>query len=89
MHQGAFARHLTVHAIELAIVLEDALTQLKNPMVSNFMVRNPVCAEMWQPVGLIRQQMLVNSYSYLPVLRENHWYLISDADIAMYLLSLA
>lgn len=85
MHQGAFARHLTVHAIELAIILEDALTKLKNPTASDFMVRNPVCAELWQPVGLIRQQMLVNSYSYLPVLRGKQWYLISDAAIAIYL----
>jgi hypothetical protein len=85
MHQGAFARHLTVHAIELAIILEDALTNLKNPAVCDFMVRNPVCAELWQPIGLIRQQMLVNSYSYLPVLRDKHWYLISDVEIAIYL----
>jgi hypothetical protein len=69
MHQGAFARHLTVHAIELAIILEDALTQFKNPIVSDFMVRNPVCAEAWQPIGFIRQQMLANSYSFLPLLK--------------------
>ena len=25
LHQGAFARHLTTHAIEISIVLEDAL----------------------------------------------------------------
>src|SRR5947209_1239477 len=25
LHEGAFARHLTIHAIELALVLEDAL----------------------------------------------------------------
>ena len=85
MHQGAFARHLTVHAIELAIILEDALTQLKNPVVGDFMVRNPVCAETWQPVGFIRQQMLANSYSCLPMQKGKQWYLISDAAIAIYL----
>jgi hypothetical protein len=51
MHQGVFARHHTVHATELAIILEDALTQFKNPTVGDFMVRNPVCAEVWQPVA--------------------------------------
>jgi hypothetical protein len=85
MHQGAFARHLTVHAIELAIILEDALTQLRNPTVGDFMVRSPVCAELWQPIGFIRQQMLANSYSYLPVLKDRQWYLISDVAIAVYL----
>jgi hypothetical protein len=85
MHQGSFARHLTVHAIELAIILEDALAQHKDLRVSDFMVRNPVVAELWQPVGFIRQQMLVNSYSFLPVFRDGQWYLISDAEIAVYL----
>ena len=32
--------------------------------VSDFMVRNPVCASMWQPLSFIRQSMLVNSFSY-------------------------
>jgi hypothetical protein len=85
MHQGAFARHLTAHVTELAIILEDALTQLENPTVGDFMVRNPVCAEVWQPIGFIRQQMLANSYSYLPVLNNQQWYLISDAAVAIYL----
>src|ERR1700676_5154410 len=30
LHQGAFARHLTVHAVELALVLEDALMDGSN-----------------------------------------------------------
>jgi hypothetical protein len=42
LHQGAFARHLTKHAIELAIVLEDALKAELKPIVMDFMVQNPV-----------------------------------------------
>ena len=76
---------LAVHASELAIILEDALTQFKKPIVRDFMVRNPVCAEMWQPVGFVRQQMLANSFTYLPALKDNQWYVISDAAIAIYL----
>jgi hypothetical protein len=92
LHQGAFARHLTKHAIELAIVLEDALSQYKKPYVTDFMVRKPVCAELWQPVGFIRQQMLENSYSYLPVFDDGEqrpdiekWSVVSDVAIAKYL----
>lgn len=92
LHQGAFARHLTKHAIELAIVLEDALGQYKKPYVTDFMVRNPVFAEFWQPVGFIRQQMLANSFSYLPVFMDSEkapdtgeWFVISDVAIAEYL----
>jgi len=88
LHQGAFARHLTVHAVELALVLEDALMN-GSTKVGEFMVRSPVCAYPWQPVSFIRQTMLVNSYSYLPVLlnmdQAMGWYLITDYAVAQYL----
>jgi hypothetical protein len=86
LHQGAFARHLTTHAIELAIILEDALSSIFGPVVSDFMVRNPVCAELWQPLSFIRQQMLANSFSYLPVLGSSKvWQIVSDASVALFL----
>jgi len=66
MHDGSFARHLTFRAIELSIVLEHAL--MKDSMrVKHFMVENPICAALWQPLSFIRQSMLKNSFSYLPV----------------------
>src|ERR1035441_5648508 len=45
LHQGTFARHLTNHAIELAIILEDALSHFMEPKVSSYMTRNPTCTE--------------------------------------------
>jgi len=85
LHQGAFARHLTAHAIQLEIILEDALMN-RATTVGDFMVRNPVCAQMWQPISFIRQQMLANSFSYLPVLKQDdRWYFVSDLRIAQYL----
>ena len=91
LHQGAFARHLTSHAIQLALILEDALRNYhaqedspKATLVSDYMVRSPICAELWQPLGFIRQQMLMNSFSFLPV-SEKKCYLISDRAIAGYL----
>lgn len=87
LHQGASARHLTSHAVELALMLEDALRMNKEkPKVRDFMVRHPVCAEMWQPISDVRQQMLVNSFSFLPVKSGDVWYLLSDLDVAKYLL---
>jgi len=89
LHIGAFARHLTTHAIELALVLEDALRIKENSMskkVNDFMIRNPVCAHLWQPVSFIRQTILTNSFSYLPVQNEDKvWCLVSDLLIARYL----
>jgi hypothetical protein len=84
MHQGASARHLTTHAIELALVLEDALRILDMPKnVSDYMVRDPVCAHLWQPVSFVRQQMLTNSFTYLPV--RGQCSLVSDLEVAKYL----
>ena len=55
-HQGVRVRHLTESAIQLAIVLEDALMTSpdgpKDFVASDFMIRNPVVAELWQPVSL-------------------------------------
>ena len=66
LHQGAFARHLTNSVIQLALILEDALMSNAST-VGEFMVREPICASFWLPLSFIRQQMLKNSYSYLPL----------------------
>jgi len=85
LHEGALARHLTINAAELSLVLEEAIMN-ERYQVSDFMVRNPVCAFMWQPLSLIRQTMLVNSFSYLPVPVEKNgntdWRLVSDCRLA-------
>ena len=88
LHEGALARHLTANAVELSLVLEEAIMSERH-QVSDFMVRNPVCAFMWQPLSFIRQTMLVNSFSYLPVpiatQSKTDWRLISDFRLAQYL----
>ena len=58
--------------------------------VSDFMVRNPTCAAIWQPVSFIRQTMLATSFSCLPVNiappdSKPQWKLVSDKAIARYL----
>lgn len=93
MHQGFTARYATSHAVEMALVLEDALmtTQKKAGgfKVSDFMVRSVACAAMWQPLSFIRQTMLANSFSSLPVNvgtdSKPEWKLVSDKVVAQYL----
>lgn len=88
LHEGAFARHLTSHAVELTIVLEDAL-MAEASSARDFMVRDPVCALLWQPISSVRRSMLVNSFSFLPVAKEvsgaQRWRLLSDFSLASYL----
>ena len=84
MHQGVAARNLTKSAVEVAIILQDALMQNAD-VVGDFMIGNPIRAETWQPVSFVRQQMLTNSFSYLPVLFYGKWFLLSDTTVARYL----
>ena len=92
VHEGAFARHLTANAVELALVLEEAIMH-DSYQVGDFMVRNPVCAYLWQPLSFIRQTMPANSFSYLPVATGDEgrpvWQVISDSRLARYLSSTA
>ncbi len=84
VHQGAYARHLVRHCVELALFVEEGLMAGANRVV-DYMVRTPACAEAWQPIALARQQMLTNSFSYLPIWWKNQWHLLSDHAIASYL----
>ncbi|MCB9433341.1 MAG: hypothetical protein H6668_15300 [Ardenticatenaceae bacterium] len=86
LHVGAYARHLTSHAVQLSLILEDAL-MFESNRVSDFMVRDPVQAFEWQPLSFVRQQMLVNSFSFLPMFlqEDSTWYLLSDYSLAQYL----
>jgi hypothetical protein len=86
LHLGAFARHLACHAVELALVIEDGLVN-GSKRVGDYMVKGPVCAELWQPLSLVRQQMLANAFSFLPLWGEGDggWRLVSDLAIARYL----
>lgn len=51
-----------------------------------FMVRDPVCAELWQPISAIRRTMLLNAFSFLPFQRESGtWRLLSDRHLVAFL----
>jgi CBS domain-containing protein len=89
-HYGASARNLTDQAAELALIIEDAL-MIESHMARDYMVPDPICAAQWQPLSFCRQKMLLNSFSFLPVLVENGtevtWHLLSDRTLAQFLRS--
>ena len=88
LHQGAVARSLTSQCVQLALILEDAL-KMGLSKVRHFMVQEPVRAEHWQPLSLIRQQMLENAFTQLPAYltigEKGTWTLVSDYWVARYL----
>lgn len=92
MHTGAYARHVAADAVTLCLVLEDALMvekktedEVKRLTVGDFMVSSPVVVQPWQTVEHARQLMLLNSFSYLPIWHDEHWWLIADIAVAKYL----
>jgi hypothetical protein len=92
LHQGFFARHLAAHAVELSLIVEDGLVNGAE-RIGDLMVRTPVRAETWHPVSHVRHEMLLNSFSYLPLLADGTWslakgwYLVSDLGISRFLRS--
>lgn len=84
LHQGVVARHLASRSFDLALVLEDALMN-GSDRISDFMVRSPVCAEPWQPLSVVRHNLLENSFSFLPLRPDgdaSSWLLVSDGALA-------
>jgi len=53
--------------------------------ISDYMVRSPSIAEGWQPVSLIRQRMLTDSFSFLPVQLDGQWKVVADYKLAKWL----
>lgn len=84
IHQGARARHLSSYWVQLSLILEDALMQ-EARTASEFMVSRPLEALPWQPVSYVRQAMLANGFSYVPVRIDGEWLLLSDLAVARYL----
>lgn len=87
IHEGTFARMLTAHSVELALILEHALMS-KRTRVRDYMVQEVMTAAPWQPLSLVRRTLLANSYSYLPItMSAGEWRLLSDYGLAGYLKS--
>lgn len=88
MHTGAYARHATSAAVELCILLEEAVmteNQSKLKTVGDVMVREVISVEEWHPVAHARHLMLTHSFSFLPVRIDHGWKLISEMSIARFL----
>jgi hypothetical protein len=80
VHYGAQARHLARHCVEFALLIEAGL-MADNNNISDFMIQDPVCAEPWQQIGLVRHKMLLNAFSSLPIRFDNKWRIVWDHEI--------
>jgi CBS domain-containing protein len=87
VHQGIIARNLVRHSVEFSLTLEHAVMNMENMnTAADLMVRDVCYADRDHPVSYIRQRMLVNAFSFLPVrLDDNSVKMLSDASLAKWL----
>ena len=87
VHKGARSRYFAPRAVELSLIMEDALMRAADTdKVKDYMAASPVVAELWQPLSIIRKEMLANSFTHIPYFdADAEWFVVSDADIARYL----
>jgi hypothetical protein len=84
VHEGAWARHLSTRLVELLLILEQAIMS-KMKCANDIMVQQPVVAETWHLISHVRQTMLANSFSNLPVLVNNQWHIVTDLMVMRFL----
>lgn len=90
VHRGARSRYFAPRAVELSLIMEDALMRAADTdKVKDYMAASPVVAQLWQPLSIIRKEMLTNSFTHIPYFDKDkcEWFVVSDADIARYLRS--
>lgn len=94
-HTGAAARAAAKIATTVGIYLEDTLMiYLEDTLmaasgakktVKAYIQKDVVRAYTWQNLDECRRQMLIHSFSYLPIKVKNKWKMLSDANLAKYL----
>ena len=88
VHRGARSRYFAPRAVELILIMEDALMRAADTdKAKDYMAASPVVAQLWQPLSIIRKEMLTNSFTHIPYFDKDkgEWFVVSDAVIARYL----
>ena len=81
VHEGAKARNTNRILLNLFLLLEDAFLRMMSPIVKTYMVTEVMTAEQWQPLKHVRQRMLENSFTWMPILLNGKWCFIGDFAI--------
>jgi hypothetical protein len=84
VHEGAWARHLSSRLVDFCLILEQAIMD-KMKCAEDIMVRQPLVAETWHLIAHVRQAMLANSFSTLPIIVNDRWCLITELMVMRFL----
>ena len=80
-HQGIYARNAALKAVLVCLDLEEVIRQAM-AVVEDIMVGGVVVARPFMTLAKVREEMLVSSFSYLPLEWEGQWFLIADYELA-------
>lgn len=80
-HRGVFARNLSGKSVRLSLILEETLSDMAIK-VKHLMTEGVIFAEEFSTLAKIREMMLENSFSYIPVKFSEGYYLISDSIVS-------
>ncbi|WP_414657395.1 CBS domain-containing protein [Deinococcus sp. VB343] len=80
-HRGVFARNLAGKSVRLSIILEESLLNM-TVQVKHLMSESVIFAEDFYTLAKVREIMLENSFSYIPVMLSGKYYFISDSLVA-------
>lgn len=82
-HEGVHARNAAHEAVEVALLLEEALSfSWVEVRLEDVMVRRPVTADAEDTLAEIRRVMLSNSFSFIPVRIDGSWHLVAERWMA-------
>ena len=83
MHKGFAARNLARDAVAVALMLEDALKiDWARMTATDVMTPSPATAHAWMTFGQVRDLLIENSFSQVPIWWDSAWFLISDRRVA-------
>lgn len=83
MHVGAHARDAAGIGVELALILEEALSiGWKDLALADLMTPDVVTARSWSSLDAVRHLMLRHAFSVIPASVDEQWYLLSDRWLA-------
>jgi len=84
-HGGAAARRFARHCVEFSFLLEEGLKEIMNKNLGSVMSSPVISVETWQMLADLRRLMLENSFTWIPLRKDDVWRVVSDHALICYL----
>jgi hypothetical protein len=83
MHKGFAARSLTRDAVAVVMMLEEALMfDWSKYQATDLMTPAPTTAKLWMTFGNVRDVLVENAFSQVPIFFDGTWAVVSERTVA-------